>query len=240
MKNTILYRLIIISLLVISCQDSTLETDVVHFNQSQYNRLKDYPANSLNPHDTLGLAFYRLYDAYYSSLHEPVSIEAVVDTLYTLALQDSVFMQIAEPNYVYDAITETSTLFNCTSICLDSYISNHFSSSTTQEELSDFIFDYMLLCQSMYDYEDVHDYITTYEDSIFQDSLLLSIEKRKLLVLTSIARYAAYAKKKKPKKNTDPEWTLLVLSLFGTLDGMERSDADAVFESLVLGIMDNK
>lgn len=54
-----------------------------------------------------------------------------------------------------------------------------------------------------------------------------------------MARHSAYMARKKPKKNTDPDWTILVVNIVAAADGAENGMAKSVTEGLVGGITSN-
>ena len=57
---------------------------------------------------------------------------------------------------------------------------------------------------------------------------------------TSILRFSAYRAKKKPKKNTDPDWLIWVTHVYGAEEGAEENEAKAIVTALVTGIVSNK
>jgi hypothetical protein len=239
MKNFMRCFFIFSWLLVFSCSDTSMVDEF-----SSYDALlsaKEFsPANTTNPYDSLGLVYYSLYDRYYSSGHIPSTITAVVDTLNMMVAKDSIFHLIAPLSYQYSGVHEVDALLNCNVSCQDGLLASYFSSPQAQADFIDFLDDYETRCLGSSTFGDLYDYVVDYEDFVQHDTILTVGEKRLLLIATSIARYTAYAKKKKPKKNTDPEWALLVTNLYGAMDGATRTDADAVMEALVVGIMRNK
>ena len=58
-----------------------------------------------------------------------------------------------------------------------------------------------------------------------------------LLTTTSIVRYATHHRKKRPKKNTDPEWDLLIFDMAGACSGARTSTQEAVALSVISGIV---
>lgn len=240
MKKFIVYFFLCLCFLVCSCGESEMNLMSPSKSVSQLSKLYTSSVNLSNPYDVVGQVYYSLYDTYYSSKHDPSTVEAVVDTLTVMAVQDSVFVSLAPVSYQFTAQTDVVAILSCDTICQDALLTTCFVSASTRNGFKAFLEDYVLLCEGSSDYSSIHNYVVAYENSILTDTLLSLQEKRLLLIATSIARHTAHAKKKKPKKNTDPEWTLLVTNLYGALDGGMRSDADAVIEALAVGILSNK
>lgn len=240
MKNFIVYFFLCFWFLVSSCSESTIDSTATPAVSTHYAKKTSSPVNSSNPYDTIGQAYYSLYDAYYSSKHHPSTVQAVVDTLTIMAAHDSVFGTLAPVSFQFTAVSEVGAVLACNSTCQGSLLTSYFSTASTRSDFVAFLDDYVFLCEGTSDYGAVHDFIVAYENVLLADTFISMTEKRLLLLTTSIARHTAYAKKKKPKKNTDPEWALLVTNLYGALDGGLRSDGDAVVEALVVGIMSNK
>lgn len=238
MKNFIIYSLL--CFFVSSCTESTPDSISTLSVEVNYAQKTSSPINLSNPYDFLGQVYYSLYDVYYTSKHHPSTVQAVVDTLNVMAAQDSVFISLAPASFQFSAVSEVGSVLDCNSMCQGSLLPTYFSSASTRNGFSSFLDDYVLLCDGTSSYGAVHDFVVAYENVLLTDTLIPLSEKRLLLITTSIARHTAYAKKKKPKKNTDPEWTLLVTNLYGALDGGTRTDADAVIEALAVGIMSNK
>lgn len=240
MKKFIVYFFLCLCFFVCGCGESEMNPMSPSNGVSKLSKLYTSSVNLSNPYDVVGQAYYSLYDTYYSAKHDLSTVEAVVDTLTVMAVQDSVFVSLAPASYQFTAQTDVVAILSCDTICQDALLTTCFVSASTRNGFKAFLEDYVLLCEGSSDYSSIHNYVVAYENSILGDTLLSLPEKRLLMIATSIARHTAHAKKKKPKKNTDPEWTLLVTNLYGALDGGMRSDADAVIEALAVGILINK
>lgn len=227
--------------LVYSCAEDTSAPSDASTTVSSYYRTASIAENALNPYDSLGTVYYELYDAYYSSGSVPGTFGATLDSLTVYARASSNFVKLAgSSSYSFGMESEIEDLLACTSNCVATVVSNAFETSSAISLFDSFLADYDSACSSYEDYLDVHLVVTDYEAEVLADTVLSSGDKRKFLIATSIARFTAYAKKKKPKKNTDPEWALLISNLTASLEGADSSDADAVFGALLTGIMENK
>lgn len=112
-------------------------------------------------------------------------------------------------------------------------------SAAAKSSLTDFVNSFIVLFDNEYNCEVLYQAVVDYETIVLKDSLLTAKDKRIILTTTSIARHSAYLARKKPKKNTDPDWTILVVNIVAAADGAEYGLAESVTEGLVAGIASN-
>lgn len=241
MKNKILWLIVFPLVLFSSCAEETTGLILVEQVSSSLYKKTVSPENIDNPYDSLGALYYDLYDAYYSSGSVPSTVAVTVDSLTVFATAHGAFMDlVGSSSYSFGMQTEVLDLLGCMPYCKDTIVASTFVTAKAKNLFGSFLNDYESACFTSSDYETIHTVVVDYEALVLVDTLFSTTEKRKFLIVSSIARYTAYAKKKKPKKNTDPEWALLISNLTAALEGAERSDADAVFGSLLAGILENK
>jgi len=241
MKNKILWLIVFPLILFSSCAEETTGLIPAEPVSSSLYKKTVSPENIDNPYDSLGAVYYDLYDAYYSSGSVPSTVAVTVDSLTVFATANAVFMDlVGSSSYSFGMQTEVLDLLDCMPYCKDTIVASTFVSSKAKSVFGSFLSDYETACSVSSDYADVHAVIVDYEALVLVDTEFIVNDKRKFLIASSIARYTAYAKKKKPKKNTDPEWALLISNLTASLEGADSSDADAVFGALLMGIMENK
>lgn len=85
-----------------------------------------------------------------------------------------------------------------------------------------------------------YDFVVNYEATIINNPLLTERDKRIILTTSSIARHTTYRAMKRPKKNTDPDWDLLIGNIMGGTDGAIYNRAEAITMALVTGIAQNQ
>jgi hypothetical protein len=121
----------------------------------------------------------------------------------------------------------------------DDIINASISDSNARASFKTFITDLLIACEEEDDYQVLYDTIVAYEAGIYNNTLLSVEDKSTILITTSVTRHLVYARKKKPKKDKDPEWQYMVGNIFATLDGADDSIEDAIMKGLVTGIVEN-
>jgi hypothetical protein len=105
--------------------------------------------------------------------------------------------------------------------------------------LTAFITSFELCFHAGYESDDLYEKVIDYETTVLQNSGFTANDKRVILTTTSITRHSSYLARKKPKKNTDPDWTILIGNIVAAVDGAEDGAANAVVAALVAGIAQN-
>jgi len=95
------------------------------------------------------------------------------------------------------------------------------------------------LCETEDDYEVIYNYIVAYETIVLKSTSFTESDKRVALITTSVARHSAYYRKKRPKKNKDPEWDLMVGNIIAATDGAATGIQESVMRALIVGIAQN-
>ncbi|TBX68340.1 hypothetical protein EZL74_08495 [Flavobacterium silvisoli] len=198
------------------------------------------PANSANPYDEAGRVYYELIRSYYSESYQPLSYSGIIGTLTTLANAQPSFLALTtQKPYVFAAEERSAYLVSQSGNCLDEVIATSLSSADARSSLKQFVTTLMDLSSTEEEYSGLYEFIATYEDAVLADGQLSGYEQNVILTATSIARYTVYAKKKKPKKNTDPDWTLLIGNITAAIDGAAVGIDEAVMRAAVVGIVEN-
>ena len=83
------------------------------------------------------------------------------------------------------------------------------------------------------------DFVIKYENAVIANPAFTTNDKKVMLITTSIARHSTYMARKKPKKNTDPDWIIFVGNIIAGTEGSEDGAAKAVTMALVTGIAQN-
>lgn len=195
------------------------------------------PDNSANPFDSAGKIHNQLMEAYYMLPgHTGQNVSLAVDSLARL---NTDFILVKTPSFVATDPIRVSAIAGSSFTALETAVSNSQMSIHGKASFIDFAEDLMLLYSIEDDYGTVYSFIASYENGILADTSLTAIDKKTILITASITRYAAYASKKKPKKNTDPEWDLMIGHLVAAVEGTGSGTAEAILLSLSVGITEN-
>jgi|GEM_PF-930796 len=244
------FYLCILSLFLLYSCDET--TDLESKSQTPSNSLLthrttgeamyfDLPINQNNPYDYVGQLHYELYQDYYGTQPDSLlSFEQVLYNVEVLANKNSNFNSIAGINYSFSNVMVLEQLLGCKTSCLDTVLAESSLSFIAQDETKDFFENFNVLFEKNLESEPVLEYIIQFENEIIRSSTLSVSDKSIILSATSIARYSTYESKRRPKKNTDPDWDSLITSLYGAFLGDENSVGDRIVASLVCGIKTNE
>lgn len=197
------------------------------------------PVNASNPFDSAGHIHQQLLTAYFLEDQLPQSSSGIATKVVDLALADSSFVALGS-GYQFSALTRVEYIVLEGQACSHEVVTSTLNDSTAIASLKTFIATVFSMCDSETEFAPVYNYITAYEAGVLAHSNWLASDKEKMLISTSIARHAAYARKKKPKKNKDPDWDLLVSNVLAAVDGADVSMQEAIVRGLVAGIIENK
>lgn len=234
---------LIFFVLFISCttSDSDISTPLSQKDKSfSAERLfEGNPSNVLNPYDVAGRLHLELYYSYYEGNNLPHDLATISERVVSLANQNNLFTSLSSIPYSYVMEDRVAYVLANGSCCHQEIIATTVESEEASNHLSYIISTVLPYCESAEDYASIYSFVTTFEESILLSKNLTSSDKQIILTTTSIIRYATYERKRKPKKNTDPEWDLMIGNIVGSIEGGSYSIEDAVVMSLVCGIVEN-
>jgi hypothetical protein len=234
-----MYAWMLLSILWVSCSSDEKSLDTKP-GSSEYLRTSDTnPTNVLNPQDSVGMVYSELLNEYYSTEVKPASLDSLLVYLATLSDANPSFLHWKGSGYQVPNNAHITFTLQDPSASLSNSITQSGISEEAQNSLATFVDDLLILCEEEDDYTLIHEYITTYEDSIVTNGNFSTSEKELLLVTTSLLRHSTHAKKKRPKKNTDPEWALMVGNFTGAIEGASEDRASAIMYALAFGIAEN-
>lgn len=197
------------------------------------------PAYSANPYDTVGHLYDELFDAYYNGTPRDTTASAVISDVEVIAnanisfaSMDSTYTSLTAENVQYLAARKPADIGDV--------IDAGTMSTIGKTSFIIFLISYTALYSTETAALTMYNSLLKYEDSVLNNSLLGVNDKRIILITTSIVRYSSYRAKKKPKKNTDPDWLISVGHVLGTEYGAEENEAKAIITGLVTGIVSNK
>ncbi|WP_339887733.1 hypothetical protein [uncultured Flavobacterium sp.] len=197
------------------------------------------PSNILNPYDIVGQLHSELFTTYYESDSSETSLEAVTDRVALLANQNSGFVSLSGSSYSFTLEARLAYVMQYGSCCSEGIIIKALESETAVISLTGFVNSVISLCNEENDFAAIYSFITLYEDEILASKNISEFDKKIILTTSSIVRFISYERKKRPKKNTDPEWDLMIGSIVGSIEGGSSSIEDAIVMSLICGVVEN-
>lgn len=222
-----------------SFESNELNTIAVASATYSYRSSTDIAANESNPYDYSGRLFSEILNVYYNSDTLFTDIDGIVNQVERIAANHSEFESIKPAFYQYPSKNRIEYFINHKYSCMDSVLDSTGLSSGAKISLTNFMNSYLLLDSSKVEFDSVYKFVIAHEDSIYKNPLLSEMDKKVILITTSIARYSAATKKKKPKKNTDPAWDFLICTLYGSAENAESSPAEAIALAVASGIAEN-
>ncbi len=194
----------------------------------------DSPLNPDNPYDNYGQLYLRLEDAFLNRGNLPNTYQDLVEMLHSLVCTDTTDVLLSSTVSHYLNRMQLDTLQSQFPDYTD-YI-ERASYHTVKEKyyMRELMKNLSYLYETEASYSAHYAVITTIESKVTTDVLMTSSERENLYVLTSILRHSIFAKKKRPKKNTDPEWDLLIVNFMGSAAGLRYSSFSAITGALLL------
>ena len=245
MKNFILCLAVLFFL--VSCSNdtepATSPVDALHLPTTSdvtMNRLGDlYPVNSDNPYDYAGIIHNEILSAYYEGSNLPTDLAGVAERLKKTAELNDNFMNIKEPLARDTQLTKVDYILTHPNTCINDIIAETGMSTYGKSSLNAFIVTAIILEQPDIDYSVLYDFVCKFEGDIIANPMLTEGDKRVILITSSITRCSVYMKKKRPKKNTDPEWDMFIANRIGGAYGANFGSAEAIRTALTAGIAQN-
>lgn len=199
----------------------------------------DMPANRDNPYDVVGQVHNDILYAYYDNWPLAVGVAAVKNRVMTIANAMPAFTAVKGINYQDMNVSTIESLLSNPNNCVAQTVGASVLSPAAKTSLTAFSNDFFDMMVNEDDYAIIYERICSYEATVLASALLTVQDQRAILMTTSIARYTAKPPKKKPKKNTDPDWTIWVGNLMGGLTGAQNDTADAIATAIITGIAQN-
>ncbi|WP_432671727.1 hypothetical protein [Flavobacterium sp. SM2513] len=242
MKNLLLCLLLVF--FCASCEVETAKFESTHPLPEAVTlgqrSLTDSLSNSNNPYDYCGQLFLELHQAYFVGVRDSLALDALVLAVERVSEESAGFTAI-KPR-VYQAPLPERVRYFVTSkdSCLTTVLDGSGLSEAAASSFNAFVLEYLSLCASSADYPSIYSFVYHYEATVLGDLRFNAFDQKVLLISSSVARYSAAAKKKRPKKNTDPAWEFLICGIYGSLEGAASSPAEAVTLALAAAIAENQ
>lgn len=239
----ILYTYSLLLLILASCHpnEDIIHTDNVYdpiVENSNLQRGVELPANTTNPYDAAGRLHNEIFEAYYSSTVLPSTLDSIAFLSESLGTNNAEFAALKGQSYI-PVSTNSVTAIISNANTIEDVIENSSLSSQAQASLSDFTNDLIAMDVTEDDFEVIYNFVIIYEAGIIQNTQLTAGDKKIILTASSIARYSAYMKRKKPKQNTDGDWTVLIANIAGGIEGASSGTAEAIMKAFVCGAAEN-
>ena len=227
---------------VISCSNDEIPLDTSsELATNSYSKFGDtLPQNSENPYDDAGRIQHEVLLSYYKGGSLASSLSGTIQIVDSIANQNSSYTSIKGSAIVVVPESRMLYLLSERDSTLARVLRNLPISLYAKQSLSGYVSSITTKVLNNDSYALIHDYSVDYEFDVVNDILLTTEEKELLLTTSSIARYSVFMKRKRPKKNTEPDWDWLTANLVGGAEGAVISSAEAISRAAVLGISDNK
>ena len=217
-----------------------LQTNSIDHLNSVRRLANDTIANSTNPFDYSGQLFSEILEIYYANHTDMVDSGVLVLEVEKITQSIPAFESIRPTFYQMASAEQVDYFVSQKNTCMTSVLHRSGMTALAKTSLLGFITQYVRLCTQEEQYSTLYNFIVNYETSVINHSDFTETDRKVLLVTTSIARYSAAVPKKKPKKNTDPAWEFLICTLYGSIDGANRSPAEAITLAVSSGIAENQ
>jgi len=227
--------------LFVACSDVDSSNTFTQTTSSSMLYQKDadvLPANKSNPYDVVGQLYCELVTTFYSSDTLPKSLSGITSKVVSLAQSHTDFGALG--SYTFISSERVSYLLSQSGTCQQEVLTTSLVGVAARSSLSNFIDSLSSLCLVEDEYSVIYSVIIGYENAVLSDSTFINADKKVMLATTSVARHAAYLRKKKPKKNKDPEWDYMVTSIVAATDGVTVGFQEAIMRAVIVGIIENR
>lgn len=228
------------SYLFLSCQfDESIGTSVSSASHVLSKVVID-PSHSANPYDSTGQVFSSLYDLYYDKSLTIGTLDSLRSEVEMIAFETPLF-DFYQSDYVSPSISRLDSLVCHPHASFDVLLLSSSTSTTLKSDFSAFLEQAVQRAENeTLSYSSFHAYCVDFEESILEDNTLSLYEQRVILTTCSVFRYSTFAKKKRPKKNTDPEWDLMVGNFTAAFAGALHNNGSSAVYALMVGIYSNR
>lgn len=230
---------IILSTGVVSCSSDIETTNSENLTTFSAKRIISLPENEVNPYDEAGLLYNELFDTYYTNGNLGSTVSQIATQVQTIADANASFNSIKEFPYHSVSSTRVQYLLEHPTTCVNDVISASSMSTVGKSSLANFVNFFIVFLGTESDCDVIYQKVVAYESAVLLNSLLTETDKRIILTTTSITRHSAYRARKKPKKNTDPDWDIFIGNIIASTEGAEYGSAEAATMALVTGIAQN-
>jgi hypothetical protein len=237
MKNYLI--ILLYAVLFASCESTETEltsTEVSHFSKKTQDTT---PLNPANTFDNVGQVHYDLLRSYYANSFLPKSSDSIVGQVNLKASAHPFFDGFLITDYNLVPLSRIDMIVANSEYEFSSIVANLPLTTETKNDFSAFVATVLSKVDHDVDYEAIYNYVVLYESTLQDSKDISASEKEYLLSVTSIIRHSVYAKRKRPKKNTDPDWDWLTANITGAVEGAQYGKSHAILTALKAGIIEN-
>lgn len=197
------------------------------------------PLRTENPYDFAGMLHDELFETYYASGNLPRDFTGIINRVELIASTNTVFNEMTGLNYKPVTPARIQYILEQKNTIVSEIIASSSMTLDAKSSLTDFINALVLLFPTEFNADTLSDFVIKYETTVLANPSFTVNDKRIILITTSIARHSTCMARRKPKKNTDPDWIVFVGNIIAATEGSEESSAKAVTMALVSGIAQN-
>ncbi|MEO5777359.1 MAG: hypothetical protein ABIQ27_10655 [Flavobacterium sp.] len=235
-----IYSCLLILTFFTSCNDDLNTHQEVNTNTIASRAINEvFPLNNDNPYDNVGQLHDDLFETYYASGNLPSDIYGIINRVESIANSNNTFISMKGANYQTVAPQRVQYILEHKNTCIADIISNSSMTTAAKVSLADFVNSLIQYFPTEFSGDVLSDFVVKYENTIIASPLFTTNDKRIMLITTSVARHSTYMARKKPKKNTDPDWIIFVGNIIAATEGAEDGYAKAVTLALATGIAQN-
>lgn len=231
---------IIPSLGLVSCSSEAEITPSENVNTTAARSVTNSPENDVNPYDEAGMLYEELFDTYYCTGNVGGSISQIIYEVQSIADANLNFNLIKDFPYQNVSSSRVQYLLENPTSCVNDVISTSSMSLIGKSSLSTFINQFIPFLDTESNCDIIYQKIVAYENAVLLSGLFTENDKRIILTSTSVVRYSVYRARKKPKKNTDPDWDIFIGNIIASTEGAKNGSAEAATMALVTGIAQNQ
>lgn len=238
MKN-ILFLLVTLSLIIVSCTTDTIENSESIDNkvsneksQNSARLVQDLiPENPANIYDYVGKLHNDILDVYLAGNYQYTTIAQISQQVEIIAVSNNDTLLLGTGTILPTNLNVVQEIINNPQAKLDQAIVNSVMTSAAKNSLSNFM-NNMLLWEN-HSYEEIYQSIISYEAAVITNSTFNDEDKRIILTTSSIIRYSIYY----DIVEKDKDWDTSVGHRVGGLSGAIDNSSAAIIRSLVTGNM---
>jgi hypothetical protein len=238
MKNYLF--ILFYALLFASCESTDTEltsTEASHISKKTQDTT---PLNPANTFDYVGQVHYDLSLSYYSSFLLPKTIDSIISKANLEASEHLYFDGFLSSDYNLVSQSRIEAIVANSEDEFTSIVDDLQLSPQVKNDFSVFVATVLSKVDHDVEYEAIYNYVVLYESTLQNSNAISASEKEYLLSVTSIIRHSVYAKRKRPKKNTDPDWDWLTANITGAVEGAQYGKSHAILTALKAGIIENR
>ncbi len=224
---------------IVSCSSDNEITNSENINSTSAKYVSSLPGNDANPYDEVGWLYIELFDTYYTNGNLGGTVSQIVTKVQTIADANANFAAIKGSRYQNVSSTNVLYLLEHPTTCVNDVISASSMSTNGKSSLAGFVNFFIGFLGKESDCDVIYQKVVNYENEVLLNTALTQTDKRIIFTTTSVARHSAYRMTKKPKKNTDPDWTVLIGNIIASTEGSGYGSGEAATMALVTGIAQN-